>query len=150
MSQLRQVYETVCHACDGREGKVWSDDGHLKQEIDLIKAVGGKGEKSNPEQLFAAGYAACFSSIALYTTKRFKLNVPELPVGVKVKLFNQEDNVFAFSLKVEISATIPGVSDEDAVRVMKEAHRNCAYSNIVKPGVVEKLTVNGIDIPVHE
>ncbi|WP_052664012.1 Ohr family peroxiredoxin [Mycoplasmoides alvi] len=143
---LKQVYEAIGMADTGRIGYVHSDDEKCHVEIDLPKSVGGKGEKSNPEQLFACGYAACFSSIALYTCKRWKLNVESLPVTVKVKLYNEDTNPFAFHLKVEIHAWIKDVSQEDAEKIIKEAHHNCAYSNIVKDGVVEKLFVNDKEI----
>jgi lipoyl-dependent peroxiredoxin len=90
----------------------------------------GSGNGTNPEQLFAAGFGACFTSSLAFAAKGMGLTSGAVSVAVTVTL--TVDDAGAFGINADLAATLPGLSDENADRVITEAKRICAYSNALK------------------
>ena len=104
--------------------------------------LGGPGGGTNPEQLFAVGYAACFESALGAVARREKLDVGDVAIDSKVNLLPTEER--GFKLAVELDVTLPHVEDADqAARLVAGAHQVCPYSNATRGNIEVKLTVNG-------
>ena len=133
------LYEAVAHATgDGRNGHARTDDGMLDLDVRIPKELGGPGGATNPEQLFAAGYAACFHSAIKFTAARQKLDVSDSEVSATVLLGMVETG---FGLAVELDVHIPNLDKETAERVTADAHQVCPYSNATRGNIEVKLTV---------
>jgi Ohr subfamily peroxiredoxin len=133
------LYEAVAHATgDGRNGHARTDDGILDVDVRIPTELGGPGGATNPEQLFAAGYAACFHSAIKFAAAREKLDVTDSEVSVTVFLGVVDTG---FGLAVELDVHIPNL-DKDAARALTErAHEVCPYSNATRGNVEVKLAV---------
>jgi len=118
---------------DGRDGRVRSDDGRIDLELALPKQMGGDGEGSNPEQLFAAGYAACFHSALRMVARQAKANIDDSAVGAKVGIGSTETG--GFGLQVTLEVTLPHVSREQAQSLADQAHQVCPYSNATRGNI---------------
>ena len=123
----------------GRSGRVRTDDGTLDVPLAPPRALGGSGEGSNPEQLFAAGYAACFHSALLGAARSEKVKVENTSVGARVSLGSIGEG--AFGLAVELEVVIPEVDAETAQRLADIAHTNCPYSNATRGNIEVKVLV---------
>ena len=133
------LYEAVAHATgDGRNGHARTDDGVLDLDVRIPKELGGPGGATNPEQLFAAGYAACFHSAIKFTAARQKLDVSDSEVSATVLLGMVETG---FGLAVELDVHIPNLDKETAERLTADAHQVCPYSNATRGNIEVKLTV---------
>jgi Ohr subfamily peroxiredoxin len=132
MTVLYTAHATV-HG--GREGKAETDD--KKLSVTLTKP-GGPG--TNPEQLFAVGYAACFSGALSYVTGQRKLNTGEITIKSDITL-NQGDGGFSIGATLNVSA--PGLSEKDAIDLVREADTVCPYSKALRNNVKVTLTANG-------
>jgi Ohr subfamily peroxiredoxin len=112
---------------------VRSSDGVLDLELALPRELGGPGgANANPEQLFTAAYATCFQSALLNVAQRRGRKLPDTQVEATVGIGPQGD---AFALTVKLVATIPGVPREEALELLREAHRVCPYSNAVRGNI---------------
>ncbi|NAW67089.1 organic hydroperoxide resistance protein [Photobacterium halotolerans] len=140
---MKTIYTTSAKASAGRNGQVKSDDGLLDVSLSYPKALGGSGEATNPEQLFAAGYSACFSNAVLHIAGLQKLGLREAPTEAKVRLLAKESG--AFALAVDLSVEL-AMDDQAAIELVKSAHQVCPYSNAVRGNVEVSLTVNGISL----
>jgi Ohr subfamily peroxiredoxin len=108
--------------------------------------MGGDGGGTNPEQLFAVGYAACFEGALGAVGRREKLELGDASIDSKVSLITTEER--GFNVAVELDVTLPSIDDADeAVRLVEAAHQVCPYSNATRGNVEVKLTANGK--PVH-
>lgn len=137
---MKTIYATKAKAFGGRNGKVKSEDNVLDLEVRVPKEMGGNGGNySNPEQLFAAGYSACFHSALLYVASARKIRLPESSVTATVGLYNDETGGFA--LTVELNANIPDTDEKTAQELFEEAHKTCPYSKAIKGNVEVKLTL---------
>src|ERR671916_2765707 len=115
------LYEAVAHATgDGRNGHARTDDGMVDVDVRVPKELGGRGAARNPEQLFAAGYAACFHSAIKFTAARQKLDVTDSEVSATVFLGMVDTG---FGLAVELDVHIPDLDKETAERVTADAHQ---------------------------
>ena len=133
------LYEAVAHATgDGRNGHARTDDGLLDLDVRVPKELGGPGGATNPEQLFACGYAACFHSAIKFTAARQKLDVTDSEVSATVFLGFIETG---FGLAVELDVHIPNLDRETAVRLTEDAHEVCPYSNATRGNIEVRLTV---------
>ena len=103
--------------------------------------MGGEGGGTNPEQLFAVGYAACFEGALGVAGRRRKLEVGDAAIDSKVSLITTEER--GFNVAVELHVALPSVADEEAVEVVREAHQVCPYSNATRGNVEVVLTANG-------
>jgi lipoyl-dependent peroxiredoxin len=124
---------------DGRDGHARSSDGRLDLELAIPKEMGGSGDGTNPEQLFAIGYAACFHSALRLVGRQDKANVSDSAVGARVSL-GQIDNG-DFGLAVELEVTLPHVDPDTARQLTERAHQVCPYSNATRGNVDVKLVV---------
>ena len=132
------TYKTQATAIGGREGKVRTEDGLLDFEVRLPKELGGKGgEYTNPEQLFAAGYSACFGSALNFVAGQKKIRIVDAKVTVNAGIKVSE----GFDLVVAIDVEIPGVDKDVAKEMVEIAHTVCPYSKAIKGNVDVTLNV---------
>ena len=124
---------------DGRNGHARSSDGRLDLQLAIPKEMGGSGDGTNPEQLFAIGYAACFHSALRMIARQEKADVSDSAVGARVSI-GQIDNG-GFGLAVELEITLPNVDHETAQSLTEKAHQVCPYSNATRGNVDVKLVV---------
>jgi Ohr subfamily peroxiredoxin len=134
------------HVTGGRvEGHGRSSDGMLEVDLRIPAEMGGPGGGTNPEELFAVGYAACFESALGVVGRRAKADVSDVAVDSKVSL--SPDGKGGFGLGVELDVTLPSISDPDAaVEVVRAAHRVCPYSNATRGNIDVKVTANGAPV----
>ncbi|GAA3174544.1 MULTISPECIES: organic hydroperoxide resistance protein [Streptomyces] len=133
------VYTAVATAENGRDGRVSSDDGKLDVVVNPPKEQGGSGAGTNPEQLFAAGYSACFQGALSVVARREKADVSGSRVTAHVGIGKTPAG--GFGLKVEISASIPHVDAATAKDLIEKAHQVCPYSNATRGNIEVTLTV---------
>ncbi|KEF05838.1 MULTISPECIES: organic hydroperoxide resistance protein [Streptomyces] len=133
------VYTAVATAENGRDGRVASDDGKLDVVVNPPKEQGGSGAGTNPEQLFAAGYSACFQGALSVVARREKADVSGSRVTAKVGIGKTPSG--GFGLTVEIAASIPNVDAATAKDLVEKAHQVCPYSNATRGNIDVKLTV---------
>jgi osmotically inducible protein OsmC len=136
---MKILYTAEATATGGRNGQVKSDNGVLDLQVRSPKAMGGANDDyTNPEQLFAAGYAACFDSALNHTIRLEKVKTGETLVTAKVSIGPLEGG--AFGLAVELAVNIPDVSIEEAQRLTERAHQVCPYSNATRNNIKVSLT----------
>jgi osmotically inducible protein OsmC len=137
------LYTAEAHVEGGRnDGRARTTDGQLDVRIRPPKELGGDGEGTNPEELFAAGFAACFESALSLVGMRKKLEGGDAQVDSKVHLVSGEDRNFV--LAVEMDVTLPSIEDpEDAKGLVRTAHKVCPYSNATRGNIDVSFTVNG-------
>ena len=136
---MNVLYTAEATAWGGREGRTASTDGLLDVALAVPKELGGPGEATNPEQLFAAGYAACFHSALKLLARREKVNVDESAVTARVGLAVNEEG--GFVLDVELEVEIPDVDRSVAESLTEKAHHVCPYSNATRGNVDVRLSV---------
>ncbi|KFZ37459.1 organic hydroperoxide resistance protein [Shewanella mangrovi] len=134
------LYQTSATASAGRQGHAETDDKLLSVDLAYPKQMGGNGAATNPEQLFAAGYAACFSNAILFLASQQKIKLAKAPVTATIGLFNKEDGGFALSAALAVELNLP---TEQAQQLVRSAHQICPYSNAVKGNIDVVLSVNG-------
>lgn len=140
---MKSTYITTVTAGAGRNGTAVSDDGRLDLKLSLPQALGGKGDATNPEQLFAAGYAACFGNAILYVARsRRKIADDAVTVAAQVGLVKSEGP--GFYLVVALHARITGVDKATADDLVAEADRICPYSNAIRGNVDVRMTVEAV------
>ena len=122
----------------GRQGHVRSSDGRIDLDLAPPAALGGSGDGSNPEQLFAAGYAACFHSALLNVARGRKVSLAGSSVGARVSLGRLE--AAAYGLAVELEVVLPGVDRDLALELAAAAHQICPYSNATRGNIEVKIT----------
>lgn len=137
------VYTAEASVQGGRaEGHGKTSDGQLDVTLRLPKEMGGDGGGTNPEQLFAVGYAACFEGALGVVGRREKVDVGDASIESRVSLITTEER--GFNVAVELNVTLPSVEDaEQAAHIVAEAHQVCPYSNATRGNVDVKLTANG-------
>ncbi|MFJ4919514.1 organic hydroperoxide resistance protein [Streptomyces sp. NPDC088725] len=133
------LYTAVATAENGRDGRVASDDGNLDVVVNPPKAMGGSGTGTNPEQLFAAGYSACFQSALSLVARQAKADVTGSTVTAKVGIGKLENG--GFGLEVELQASIPNVDEATARQLLEKAHEVCPYSNATRGNITVDLSV---------
>jgi lipoyl-dependent peroxiredoxin len=140
MKPEKILYETEVTATGGRDGKAASTDGLLSVSLVLPKSLGGPGVGgTNPEQLFAAGYAACFLGAVKLVARTRKI-VPTAEPSVTAKVAMGPVPV-GYALAVELLVDLPGLEKSVAQEVVAGAHERCPYSNATRGNVDVKLTV---------
>ena len=145
MSIKSALYTAHAHTTGGRaDGHSKTDDGRLEVKLDTPKAMGGNdGPGTNPEQLFAAGYSACFLGAIKAVARGEKIKVPdETTIDASVSFGeNANEGAKGFNIAVELKVTLPGFSKEDAEALVHKAHEVCPYSNATRGNVDVTLTV---------
>ena len=129
----QKLYTATATATAGRDGSAKSDDGHLDVKLAIPKAMGGTGNGTNPEQLFAAGYAACFGSAVGHVARSQKLNPGPIEITAKVDIGPAGKG---FGLQVELVANLPELPREQAQALINAAHEVCPYSNATRGNIV--------------
>ena len=137
---MKTLYTAVAHATgDGRNGHATTDDGLLDVELRTPTGLGGVGGATNPEQLFAAGYAACFHSALKLVAGKEKADMTDSAVSATVNLGVLDGG--GFGLGVELDVLIPNVAKAEAERLVASAHEVCPYSNATRGNIEVVLTV---------
>ncbi len=126
---------------DGRNGHVKTLDGRLDLDMAIPQVMGGSGNGANPEELFAAGYAACFHSALLGVARAQKLTLEYETVGARVHIGPNGQG--GFQLGVELEVVIPNVPLEQAKALAEAAHQVCPYSNATRGNI--DVAVNVIE-----
>ena len=134
------LYTAVATATgDGRNGHVRSDDGLVDTDVRMPTGLGGPGGATNPEQLFAAGYAACFHSAVKVVARREKLDVDGTEITARVSIGS--DGAGGFGLAVELDLHAPNLDKAAAQDLLEKAHQVCPYSNATRGNIDVVLAV---------
>ncbi|MCZ8544131.1 organic hydroperoxide resistance protein [Mesorhizobium qingshengii] len=136
------LYSTQARAVGGRAGHVQSDDGLLSLDLAMPKELGGKGGATNPEQLFAAGYAACFESALRFIAGKQKLPLQDASVTATVSLHTNAQG--GFVLGVSLAAETKGLDQAAAEALVSAAHQVCPYSNAIKGNIEVALSAKAL------
>ncbi|WP_067488623.1 organic hydroperoxide resistance protein [Actinomadura hibisca] len=133
------LYTAVATA-NGREGRAVSSDGRLDLTLAPPHEMGGNGEGTNPEQLFAAGYAACFASALGAVARQTKQDVRDVSVTAEVGIGGDVES--GFGLSVVLRVELPeGLEGEPGRELVERAHRVCPYSNATRGNIPVELVV---------
>ncbi len=138
---MATLYSTKVTATGGRHGSIRSDDGLLDLKLALPRALGGKGDATNPEQLFAGGYAACFENALLRVSREAGRKFDGNDVEVVAEIGLSRNDSDAFVLSAALAVTIVGVDQGTAEALVRGAHAICPYSNAVKGNVDVQIVV---------
>lgn len=140
IKNVEMRYTAVATACGGRAGEVKTDDGVLDLKVSCPKEFGGEDNGyTNPEQLFAAGWAACFDNAVLTLAKARRAEITS-STTVEITLGLQEDK--SYGLSAVIHTKIEGVDNAVAQRIVDAAHKICPYSKAVKGNIDIKIIVS--------
>jgi lipoyl-dependent peroxiredoxin len=138
----KAIYTAEAHVTGGRaDGHGKTSDGELEVDLRLPAEMGGQGGGTNPEELFAVGYAACFEGALGAVARREKLEVGDVAIDSKVSLHPGPERTFVLS--VELDVTLPSVEGDAAADLVREAHKVCPYSNATRGNIDVTLTANG-------
>ncbi|MBR7895100.1 organic hydroperoxide resistance protein [Burkholderia multivorans] len=135
------LYKTSATSTGGRDGRAVSEDHKLEVKLAAPRELGGTGaEGTNPEQLFAAGYSACFLSAMKFVAGQSKQT---LPAGTQVtaQVGLGPNDAGGFALDIELRVSLPGIDKADAQALVDKAHQVCPYSNATRNNVPVRLTV---------
>jgi lipoyl-dependent peroxiredoxin len=137
------VYTARAKVTGGRaDGHGVTTDGKLDVHLRLPTEMGGDGAGTNPEQLFAVGYAACFEGALGVVGRRERIELGEVSIDSQVSLLPTPER--GFTLAVSLAVTLPDVdSAQDATRIVAAAHQVCPYSNATRGNIEVTLTANG-------
>ncbi|MDX6739846.1 organic hydroperoxide resistance protein [Actinocorallia sp. A-T 12471] len=134
---MSALYTAIATA-SGRDGRAVSNDGRLDVALARPKELGGDGAGTNPEQLFAAGYAACFASAMNLVAGRMDLDVSEASVTAEVGL--KPNGSGGFGLEVALRAELPdAISEEAGASLLEATHQVCPYSNATRGNIPVSL-----------
>ena len=137
---MTPIYSTTAHASgDGRNGHAQSDDGLIDVELRIPKEMGGPGGATNPEQLFAAGYAACFHSALKLVAGQAHADATDTEVSATVGIGMLPSG--GFGLSVELDVSMPKVDHATAEALVAKAHEVCPYSNATRGNIDVTLSV---------
>lgn len=139
---MSHLYKTRVSAIGGRAGTVKSEDGILDLQLAMPTSLGGKGGATNPEQLFAAGYAACFENAVIHVTRRQEQKVRDDDIEVTAEVGLLPTETGGFKLSVALDVVIAGLDQAKAEEVVRAAHEVCPYSNAVKGNIDVQLNVS--------
>jgi len=135
---MKKLYSTEATAVSGREGHARSADGVLDLDLAVPAEMGGKGgTATNPEQLFAAGYAACFGSAVRAVAAKKHAPLREVEITAKVDLGQTDGG--DFQLAVQLTGKFPGMSESEAMEIMRAAHEVCPYSRATRGNIDVEL-----------
>lgn len=124
----------------GRDGHVKSSDGYVDLDLAIPVPMGGSGKGTNPEQLFAAGYAACFHSALQAVARMQKVTLHDSSVGGRVNIGPTDEG--GFQLAVELEVVLPDVPHDVAQTLADAAHQMCPYSNATRGNIEVTITVS--------
>jgi osmotically inducible protein OsmC len=136
------LYTAKVTASGGRHGSIRCDDGLLDLNLVLPKALGGKGGATNPEQLFAGGYAACFENALLCVGREARRRFADQDIQVAAEIGLSKNPADAFVLSATLFVSIADVDQQTAEPLVEGAHQTCPYSNAIRENVAVKTTVS--------
>jgi len=136
---LYTAHATVTGGRDAGHGR--TSDGGVDLQLRVPPELGGDGGGTNPEQLFAIGYAACFEGAIKTVARREKLEADDVSTESSVSLGPGDDR--SFTIAVGLDVTLPQLDEEQAAEIVAEAHRVCPYSNATRGNIDVALTANG-------
>jgi Ohr subfamily peroxiredoxin len=139
----KRLYTAEATVTGGREeGHGRTTNGELDVQLRLPTEMGGDGDGTNPEQLFAVGYAACFEGALGVVGRREKTDLGAVSIDSRVSLVSNDDR--GFNVAVALDVTLPDVDDpEQALKIVAAAHEVCPYSNATRGNIDVELTANG-------
>jgi lipoyl-dependent peroxiredoxin len=137
------LYTAEAHVTGGRaKGHGRSNDGALEVDLRLPSEMGGEGGGTNPEQLFAVGYAACFEGALGTVARREKVELGDVAIDSKVSLITTESR--GFTIAVTLDVTLPDITDSaQAIAIVAAGHEVCPYSNATRGNIDVTLSANG-------
>ncbi|MET7312403.1 organic hydroperoxide resistance protein [Streptomyces sp. NPDC005134] len=136
---MEALYTAVATATHGREGRAVTPDGKLDLQLAIPVEMGGSGQGTNPEQLFAAGYAACFASALGLVGRQAQIDVSDAAVTGEVGIGKQGEGFgLAVTLRVELPAT---VDEATGRKLVEQAHQVCPYSNATRGNIPVELVI---------
>ena len=136
---MSALYSTSARTVGGRAGHVESEDGLLRLDLATPKELGGKGGATNPEQLFAAGYSACFESAMRFIAGKQKLPLQDAAVTARIDLLS--NGAGGFKLGAALEAETKGLDQATAEALVAAAHQACPYSNALRGNVDVAISV---------
>jgi Ohr subfamily peroxiredoxin len=137
---MNVIYKTRVEVKGGRNGHVKSDDGVIDLDVRMPKEMGGsESGYTNPEQLFAAGYSACFDGALNLVARQERIKVKDTVVAVTVGFGEDEDGGFGICAKIEVH--IPEVAKKVAEDLMNKAHQVCPYSKATRGNIKVELVL---------
>jgi Ohr subfamily peroxiredoxin len=138
---MSALYVAQATATGGRDGHVETHDGILKFDLTIPKELGGAGKAgaTNPEQLFACGYAACFASALGFVARMKKVQVKHIEVTAKVGIGPKPGG--GFLLDADLQVRLPELARAEAEKLMHDAHQVCPYSNATRNNIDVRLNV---------
>ena len=139
----KALYTARAHVTGGRiNGHGRTSDGALDVVLRVPKELGGEDDGTNPEQLFAVGFASCFESALGTVARRMKLDAGDVAIESAVMLLPTEER--GFKIAVELDVSLPSIEDAaEAIELVRAAHRVCPYSNATRGNIEVTLTANG-------
>lgn len=142
MALEKVIYTAHATATGGRDGTAKSDDGKFEVKLKPPTEMGGKGDGVNPEQMFAAGYAACFIGAMKFVAGQQKIALPD-DVSIKsdVDLGAAAGGAKGFNIGVKMAVTVPGMERAKAEKLVADAHEVCPYSNATRGNIDVSLKV---------
>ncbi|WP_447952745.1 organic hydroperoxide resistance protein [Sphingopyxis chilensis] len=130
MSDTKTLYTAAVHVTGGRDGAARSSDGRLDVKL---STAGAPGNGTNPEQLFAAGWSACFQGAMAIAAKAKGIALPpELAIDAEVELRQGDDG---YALAARLNVRVPGIDPDVARQIIEAAHRTCPYSKAIKGNI---------------
>ncbi|MGO4306971.1 organic hydroperoxide resistance protein [Cupriavidus sp. RAF12] len=139
MKLEKVLYTAHASATGGRDGRAVTSDGQLDAKLAVPKEMGGNGAGLNPEQLFAAGYSACFLGAIRFVAGQQKINVsPDAKIEGAVGIGQIPQG---FGIQVDLKISLPGMEKEAAEKLVEAAHQVCPYSNATRGNIDVTLTV---------
>lgn len=140
MNKLEKVvYRAEATSTGGRDGRSISSDNKLEVKLAVPKEMGGNGDGTNPEQLFAAGYSACFMGAMKFVAGKEKINIPnDAKITGKVGIGPIPQG---FGIEAELVISLPGMDKAAAQALVEKAHQVCPYSNATRNNIEVKLTI---------
>ena len=140
MNKLEKVvYRAEATSTGGRDGRSVSSDNKLEVKLSVPKEMGGNGDGTNPEQLFAAGYSACFMGAMKFVAGQQKLTIPnDAKITGKVGIGPIPQG---FGIEAELVISLPGMDRAAAQSLIEKAHQVCPYSNATRGNIEVKLTL---------
>ena len=146
---MKVLYTAEATATGGRDGRARTPEGNLDLSLKPPKELGGPGgEPTNPEQLFAAGYGACFLSAVSLIARMQKISAKEFSVNAKVDLLSTDDG--GFGIQAALHCELPGVDQEKAEEIVRTAYRACPYSRATRGSMVTALYCGGRPVEAEQ
>jgi len=139
---MSALYTTKVAATGGRHGHIRSEDGLLDINLALPRQLGGKGDATNPETLFAGGYAACFENAILHVSRDAGLRFADADVEVVAEIGLSRNESGGFVLSAALAVRMAGVDQKKAEELVAAAHRICPYTNAIRGNVDVGFTIS--------